>query len=197
MRLTRECEPDTMMKNDPSPWRILQSTYLYREPWLTMRRDSVRLPNGRDIDSFYVWEYPPWVNIIAITEQEQQIVLIRQYRHGLGSVHYELPAGVHDHQEETLLEAAQRELLEETGYSGGLWSSWMQLSANPALQNNISHTFLAEGVIRKNMQQLDETEEITVHTLPPKDVLSIIEQGEMLQALHTAPLLKYLLNCID
>lgn len=184
----------TPMKNDPRPWQVLKSTYLSRQPWLTMRRDRVRLPNGRTIDDFYVWEYPPWVNVIALTATHRQKVLIRQYRHGIGGVHYELPAGVHDNPGETLLDAARRELLEETGYSGGTWKLWMKLSANPALQNNISYTFLATGVTQTDPQRLDDTEEITVHRVPPGQVAAIIDEGKMLQALHTAPILKYLLS---
>ena len=107
-----------------------------------MRQDEVMLTNGRIIDDYYVWEFPPWINVIAVTT-EHQIVLIRQYRHGIGKVFYELPAGVHDKAGESLLESAKRELLEETGFGGGLWCKWMELSANPALQNNITTTFLA------------------------------------------------------
>ena len=76
------------------------------------------------------------------------MVLIRQYRHGIGAVHYELPAGTTDPEDTSLEEAARRELREETGYGGGRWSLLATLSANPALQNNLTYTFLAEGVTR-------------------------------------------------
>ncbi len=181
------------MKDDPKPWKTLDSTYLHRQPWLTMRRDTVQLANGRIIDDFYVWEYPPWLNIIAINPDDK-IILIRQYRHGIGEVAYELPAGVHDNPGESLLQGAKRELLEETGYSGGEWYEWMRLSANPALQNNISYTFLALGVKKIGGQHLDATEEITVHPVCLAAAKEIIENGGMLQALHVAPIMKYLLS---
>lgn len=94
--------------NEPGHWKIPGSRYPHKEPWLTMRKDTVRLPNGRTIDNYYVWEYPPWINIIAATES-REIVLIRQYRHGIGKVSYELSAGVHDKPDQSLLEGAQRE----------------------------------------------------------------------------------------
>lgn len=182
----------TMKKHtDPEPWEVIESHYLHKEPWLTMRMDSVRLPNGKNIDDFYIWEYPPWLNIIAIT-QNDDIVLIRQYRHGIGKVSFELPAGVHDKPGESLLEAAKRELLEETGYGGGIWVKWMELSANPALQTNITHTFLATGVTQISTQQLDETEEITVHPVTIQELKALVEEGEIIQALHAAPIIKYL-----
>lgn len=178
-------------RNEPGHWEVLESSYLHREPWLTMRKDAVRLPNGRTIDNFYVWEYPPWLNVIAVTENGE-IVLIRQYRHGIGKVSYELPAGVHDKPDESILEAAQRELLEETGYGAGTWKQWMALSANPALQNNITYTFLATGVCKVSQQQLDTTEEISVHPVSPEKLSELIDNGEILQALHAAPIIKYL-----
>lgn len=180
------------MANDPEAWITLETQYLYRKPWLTMRQDTVQLPNGRVIDDYYIWEYPPWVNVLAVT-RERQFVLIRQYRHGIGSVCYELPAGVHDKDGESLLESAKRELLEETGYGGGSWRPLLELSANPALQNNITSTWLAEGVELVGKQQLDATEEISVHLISLDELQTIALDGSMLQALHVAPILKYLL----
>jgi 8-oxo-dGTP pyrophosphatase MutT (NUDIX family) len=180
------------LTGDPGHWEVLESIYLHRRPWLTMRQDKVKLASGRTIDDYYVQEFPAWVNVLAITE-ENNAVLIRQYRHGLGRVSYELPAGVHE-EGESFLDAAQRELLEETGYSGGRWSLLMELSPNPAIQNNMSYSFLAEGVSLSATQQLDATEEITVHLVPLEHLRTIIFSGEMIQALHSAPVLKYLVE---
>jgi len=158
-----------------------------------MRQDKVQLSNGKIIEDYYVWEFPPWNNVLAITK-DKKFVLIRQYRHGIGKVLYELPAGVHDKAGESVLESAQRELLEETGFGGGSWKPLMKLSANPALQNNITYSFLAEGVEPISQQSLDATEEITVHLVSLDALRSIVFDGNLMQALHAAPILKYLLT---
>ncbi|TLU51590.1 MAG: NUDIX hydrolase, partial [Chlorobium sp.] len=80
----------------------------------------------------------------------------------------------------------------ETGFGGGLWCKWMELSANPALQNNITTTFLADGVELLREQQLDATEEISVHFVSLEELRAISLDGRMIQSLHVAPVLKYL-----
>ena len=96
-------------------WRGVRSEYLARKPWFTVRHETISLPDGRTIPDYYVFEYPDWVNVTAI-DREGRFVIIDQYRHGLGETSYEIPAGVAEPSDETMLAAAQRELLEETGY---------------------------------------------------------------------------------
>ena len=74
-------------------WKVLDNEYLHREPWLTVRRERLQLPNGKIAPEYYVLEYNNWVNIIAITK-EKKFVMVKQYRHGFGQVCYELCAGV-------------------------------------------------------------------------------------------------------
>ncbi|MDT9547052.1 MAG: NUDIX hydrolase [Chlorobium sp.] len=183
----------SQLHREPADWKTLSSVYMHREPWFTVRKDSVQLENGRIIEDYFVQEFPPWCNVIAVTVKGE-LLLIRQYRHGIGKVFYELPAGVHDKEGENILEAAKRELREETGYGGGRWRWWMELSANPALQNNITTTFLAEGVEPLGPQALDATEEISICPVSHEQLGQILDKGEILQALHVAPLLKYLMQ---
>jgi len=170
-------------------WKILSSEYLIKRPWLTARRDVAQLPDGRINNEYYVLEYPDWVNIIAITT-EGKFVMERQYRHGLGNTCYELPCGVIE-EGETPLQAAQRELLEETGYAGGQWQHWMDLSPNPATSTNLAHSFLAVGVTKVADQSLDATEDIDVYLESPEFVRQLLEENQILQALMAAPLWKY------
>ena len=113
-------EPANDVLQDDMKWTVLESEYLFRRPWLTARRDKVRLPNGNINPEFYVLEYPDWVNVIAITD-EGRFIIERQYRHGIGSAGWEIPAGVCE-KGETPEQAARRELLEETGYGDGEWT---------------------------------------------------------------------------
>lgn len=175
--------------NEERKWEVLSTEYLIRRPWLTARRDVAKLPDGRINHEYYVLEYPDWVNIIAITE-DGMVVLERQYRHGLGKTCYELPCGVIE-EGETPLEAAKRELLEETGYAGGEWKQLMTLSPNPATSNNLAHSFLATGVKKVAGQSLDATEDIEVHLKSQDYVLELLENNQILQALMAAPMMKY------
>jgi len=181
------------LPGDPAPWKVLSREYLSRKLWYTVRVDKVELANGTVIPEYWISEYPPWVNVVALTADDR-VVLIRQYRHGIGQVHYEIPAGTTDPEDTSLEEAARRELREETGYSGGRWSKLMTLSANPALQNNLTHTFLAEGVTLDGPAAPEASEEITVHLVPLGEIEGLIERGGFLQALHTAPLMRLLLQ---
>ena len=167
----------------------MESEYLIRRPWLTARRDTVKMPNGVVIPEYYVLEYPTWINVIAITE-EGDFVLVRQYRHGLGETRYELCAGVCEEGEEPLT-SAQRELFEETGYSGGQWELWMTLSANASTMNNLTYSYLATGVQRTSTQHLDSTEDLSVHVVSRKRLYQMLKRGEFRQALMVAPLWKY------
>lgn len=176
--------------NDPRKWEVLESEYLIRRPWLTARRDCVRLPSGVVNREYYVLEYPDWVNVIARTV-DGRFLLIRQYRHGLGETRYELCAGVVDPTDASPEAAARRELLEETGYGGGQWREYCVLSANPSAMTNLSHTFVAEGVEPVAAQHLEETEDITVHLLAPAEVRALLEADALRQALMVAPLWKY------
>jgi 8-oxo-dGDP phosphatase len=179
--------------DDPGPWQIVSSSYVAQKDWFTVRRDHVRLPTGAEIPEYWVSEYRPWVNVVGVTDADE-VVLIRQYRHGLGAVHFELPAGTSDLGETDLESAARRELVEETGYGGGRWSPLFTLSANPALQNNLTHTFLAEGVRPEAQQKLESSEDLRVHLVPVAELAALIEDGGFIQALHVAPLLRYLLR---
>lgn len=170
-------------------WKTLESEYLIKRPWLTARRDKVELPNGTVHDEYYVLEYPTWVNIIAITA-EGEFVMVEQYRHGLDDVFIELCAGVVD-EGETPLEGARRELLEETGYSGGEWKLINKISPNPTTCTNLSYCYLAEGVVKTSEQHLDETEDVAVRLLSKEQVLTLLENDGIKQALMAAPLWHY------
>ncbi|MEG2365640.1 MAG: NUDIX hydrolase [Alistipes sp.] len=179
-----------MEKLEERTWKVVHSEYLARKPWFTVRHECVELPNGTRIPDYYIFEYPDWVNIIARTKQGQ-FVFISQYRHGLGRTDYELVAGCCDPTDATPLDAARRELWEEAGYGGGTWREVMQICANPATQNNLTHCFLATDVERISTQHLEPTEELRVHLLTRDEVRSLLDTNAIPQALMVAPLWRY------
>ena len=176
-------------------WKSLCSEYIIKRPWLTARRDKIELPDGRIIPEFYVLEYPDWVNVIAITT-DGKFVMERQYRYAADSTNYEIPCGVME-QGETPLEAAMRELKEETGYGGGQWRELMCISANPTSMTNMTHCFVATGVQKVSDQHLDATEELEVHLLSRDEVLALLQNNEMIQSLMIAPLLRFFMEAAE
>lgn len=176
-------------------WKSLCSEYIIKRPWLTARRDKIELPDGRIIPEFYVLEYPEWVNVIAITT-DGKFVMERQYRYAADSTNYEIPCGVME-QGETPLEAAMRELKEETGYGGGQWRELMCISANPTSMTNMTHCFVATGVEKISDQHLDATEELEVHLLSQDEVQALLRNNEMIQSLMIAPLLRFFMDAAE
>lgn len=170
-------------------WKILESEYLIKRPWLTARRDKVLLPTGVVHDEYYVLEYPTWINVIAITK-DGKFVMVEQYRHGLQDIFTELVAGVAEKGEEPL-HAAKRELMEETGFGGGEWELNTVICANPGSQNNLTYSYIATGVEKIGSQHLDETEDVSVKLLTETEVYDMLENDQVKQALMAAPLWKF------
>lgn len=175
--------------SEKGKWKVLKSEYLFRRPWLTVRRDCVELPDGRQNPEFYVLEYPDWVNVIAITE-DGKFVMERQYRHGLGKTCFEIPAGVIEEGEDPL-DAAKRELMEETGYGEGKWRKIMTISGNSSTTDNLSHCYVAEGVRKISGQHLDSTEDLEIVLIDTAQVKDLMVNDQIKQALMAAPLWRY------
>ena len=177
------------MADKDMKWKTLAQKYIIKRPWLTARVDKGELPTGAGIDEYYVLEYPDWVNTIAITK-DGKFVFVRQYRYAIGKTVNEICAGVIEKGEEPM-EAAKRELMEETGFGGGTWQRWMEISANPSTHTNITHCFLATDVEQQGVQHLDKGEDIDVRLFTREEVLDMLRKGEIWQSLMAAPLWKY------
>lgn len=179
-----------MKRPENRVWRVLSSEYLARRPWFTVRREKVVLPNGTVVPEWYIFEFPDWINVIALT-REGKFIFISQYRHAIGQTRYELTAGVIDTEDASPEAAARRELLEETGYGGGKWELFMTLSPNPTNHTNMVYTFLATDVELMAPQHTEASEDIMVHLLSRDEVRELLDEGEIIQALHAAPLWKF------
>jgi 8-oxo-dGTP pyrophosphatase MutT (NUDIX family) len=155
-----------------------------------LKRDMV-YPEERLEGSFYVLESADWINVIAVTP-EQDIVLVEQYRFGIQEATLELPGGMVDPGEDTLL-TAKRELAEETGFVSDDWQYLGKVSSNPAIQTNYTHTFLARDCSRQQSQRLGKHEFIKVHILAMSEFLGLVSKGIVHHALVLAAIAQYLL----
>nr|UXE45137.1 hypothetical protein Hi04_10k_c4321_00037 [uncultured bacterium] len=170
------------------PWQVLESKYSYRDRWLSVRSDTVRVPDGTILAPYHTIEFPEWVCAIALTP-ERHIVLIEEYRHGIGRNSLELPCGTPDDESEDVLTATKRELLEETGYASEEWHALGSATANTARQNNRVHAFLALDARKIAEQALDEGEVIRTHLVPWQRFVDDLAEGRLeIPGLHIAAL---------
>ncbi len=167
-------------------WTLLDSKYIIQRPWATLRVDKLQMPNGNVKEEYYVLEYPTWVNMVGITDADE-VLFVRQYRHGSGQIMVELPAGVVEAGEAPEL-AARRELLEETGYAFDSIEKICELYANPATSGNITHTYLLKGGRKVQEQELDASEDIEVVHMSIPEARQFLLDNKIGQALHTSAL---------
>ena len=163
-------------------WKVLESEYLFTEPWLTIRRDRCELPNGNIMPAFYVQEYPTWVCVFALTK-ENKVVMVKQYRHGIQEISIEPAGGVVDKGEEPLT-AIKREVMEETGYEFQSYEFLGKVCANPSTGDNYLHMFLATGGKKVKEQSLDANEEIEVLELSFEELMQLMDENKIMQSMH-------------
>jgi 8-oxo-dGTP pyrophosphatase MutT (NUDIX family) len=168
-------------------WKILSSQYILRRKWMDVREDRVQLPTGVIIDEFHVLEYPDWVCVLPLTNDEE-VVMVQQYRHGVERVCVEFPAGVVEPGED-VMEAAKRELLEETGYEATDWEYLGDCAPEPSRHSNRAHMVVARGGARAHAPRPDENEVISVRTLPVTELRQLIASDEFVHGVHHAALL--------
>ena len=163
-------------------WKIVSSEKLFSAPWLNVRKDICELPDGRKHSDYYILEYPDWSTAFALTE-DNKVVMVRQYRHGLGVISTELPGGVVD-KGETPEQAIKRELKEETGHEFDSIEYLGKVSPNPATSTNYMHMFLAKGGRKVADQKLDATEdvEILIHSID--EFKQMMKENKIIQSLH-------------
>lgn len=167
-------------------WKLLSSTYLFKDNWATLRADRCQMPDGRIVEPYYVLEYPDWVNAVAFTENNE-VILIRQYRHAAGEVILELPGGCID-AGESPEEAVKRELLEETGYAFETLEPLVSLYANPSTSKNKTYSFIAKNGKKVQEQSLDGNEEIVVELVDIPRLKELLYSNQFGQALHASAL---------
>ncbi len=176
----------------PKPWNVISSTRNRAYRVFSLRTDRAISPRTGKEHDFFILESSPWVNVIPLTP-EQEVVLVRQYRHGTRNVTLEIPGGLVE-QSDTPEQAARRELFEETGYRPLETFSLGAVHPNPAIQNNECHTFLAKDVFLAGGQQQDEREDIEVLLRPLSAIPGLISEGKITHSLVLAAFYRFFME---
>lgn len=164
-------------------WKTIGTELLFKDTWLTVRKDTCERGDGKIISPYYVYEFPTWVTALALTK-DGKVIMERQYRHALGQTSFELPGGCVDDTDPDYETAIKRELLEETGYQFESFEYLGRTSANPSTNNNWMHMFIARGGELKHQQELDDFEEIEVHLFTIPELKELLRSGQIIQSMH-------------
>ncbi|WP_426955422.1 NUDIX hydrolase [Muricoccus radiodurans] len=168
-------------------WEVLASRTALRDRWIDVRADRVRDARGNVLDPFYTLSYPDWVQVVAITPADE-LVLVRQYRHGVQEETLELPAGRMDPEDASPEVTALRELREETGYAAPEARLVASLRPNTASHRNRAFTVLVPGATLRHETAHEAGEDIAVELWPLARVLEGLPHGLLPQVMHVSGL---------
>lgn len=183
--------------SDPAPWHTLESQAVFQNRWVGVHLDQVQLPDGRRYEYTRLRPGAVGVGVIGFN-QAGQVLLEREYRHGVGEVIWQLPGGLAAAGED-LRTAGLRELLEETGYApaqddpssvrylGAVWD-------NPAMGAGISHIFAAWDLVDQGVPRRDPEEYVTLHWRPLEWLKLAVRDGEIRDRFVVAALAHIMLN---
>ena len=170
-------------------WPLLSDTEVLKTPVFTVREYLCRSPKDGQEKPFTILDTRDWVQVVAVTP-EGQILIVRQFRQGTRQETIELPGGVVE-PGQTPMEAACRELKEETGYEAEKWTSLASFRPNPAIQTNTTHLILAENVRLVGPTNFDENEDLETEKIPMETLRLKILKGEIDHAIMVAAILYY------
>ena len=187
-------------KKDPLEWEEIKTEHIVTDEWIDIRRSAYRFPDGSVFEPFYSYSRRDYVVIVAI-DTNNDYICVRQYRQGIKRVTTEFPAGGIERSDdkqygkpadsfaEDALEAAKRELLEETGYESDDWKYMLTVPSNATIADNYAYLFVARNCRKVSGQDLDDTEFLNVEKHSVIELEELIASGEFPQAMHILALL--------
>jgi 8-oxo-dGDP phosphatase len=166
----------------PAHWPVVATTEHYRGRIITVRTDKVRIPDD-SITEREVVHHPGAVGVLAL-DSAGRVLMIRQYRHPVQRLLWELPAGLRDVEGEPLVETARRELLEETGYRARRWNVLTDHYSSPGIITERLRIFLARDLElvpepERNFVPKDEEAHLLVDWVPLEEAVSLVLAGEL------------------
>lgn len=175
-------------------WTVIKEEDISPSKWMPVLRHTVQLPNNTVVDDYYFSPLGNVAMIMAFTNTNK-IVLVRQYKHGLGEILVELPGGM-QHHNATMEACAVAELEEETGIkvSERELIALGKIAGNPTKTNQVTYGYIVKNAVFNAVQKLDSTEEIELLTVTPKELLQMTASGQIWVADTVAFIMKaYLL----
>jgi 8-oxo-dGTP pyrophosphatase MutT (NUDIX family) len=165
---------------------MLESERVYTTPIFDLHRRKSAHPR-RGERNFFILEAPAWVNIIPLT-RKHEVVLVRQYRHGVSDFTLEIPGGMIEPEDPSPARAAAREMREECGYDSAEITALGKVHPNPAIQPNLCYSFLARNVrkVAEPCYDAAGSEETEVVTVPLAQIKDLIASGKITHALVIA-----------
>lgn len=168
-------------------WEVIESSLVYDgRPWLTLHREKVRLPEGREVDDYYQIHTPEYVAVVTVTA-EGSYVMVRQYRHGIRKASLMIVGGLLE-RGEGVLETAKRELKEETGYVSDAWSFLGTFINHPSYGCGTGHFFLATSARKVSEPDSGDLEAMEILLMTREEVIRALREGEVIALGAAAPL---------
>ena len=175
-------------------WEEVESKHLISDEWIDFRSTAFKLPDGSVFEPFYNYSRRNYVVIVA-TDTNGDYLIVRQYRPGIRSITNEFPAGgiertdgkeygPNDEWAEEALDAAKRELMEETGYESDDWRSITVIPSAASISANYAYLFEAKNCRKVGGQNLDDTEHLNVYKISKSELEQLIAERKFEQAVH-------------
>ena len=166
-------EPDRFQ-----PLKVLTTREVYvADPWIRVSVQQVRLPNGSVVDDYHQITFPEYAVVFAQTP-DGEVVVERQYKHGVGRCSLVLPSGLIEKDEEPLA-GARRELLEETGYASDDWEPLGSFTVNGNYGCGKAHLFMARNAYPAAEPHSGDLEDMDIITMRPKDLVDAAGSGDV------------------
>ena len=174
-------------------WEEIKTEHIVQDEWIDFRRSAYRFPDGSVFEPYYSYSRRNYAVIVA-TDEEGKYICVRQFRQGIKEVTTEFPAGGIERSDgkeygsaeyaEDALDAAKRELMEETGYVSDEWQHLLTVPSNATIADNYAVIFSAKNCRRVTGQELDDTEFLNVHRYSDDEIEEMIYSGRFQQSDH-------------